>query len=123
MDFIDREGAVSDDLTSVRLAISETRWPLRVKRAAKTRETRGQFRRNQVANSREIRWRKPVKSADGVRRYLWTRAALSVVSRAAQDRDQEQDKHCREQGPAGQLDLGRVGDSWHEARDCDLQGE
>jgi hypothetical protein len=63
MDFIDREGAVSDDLTSVRLAISETRWPLRVKRAAKTRETRGQFRRNQVANSREIRWRKPVKSA------------------------------------------------------------
>jgi len=26
-------------------------------------ETRGQFRRNQVANSREIRWRKPVKSA------------------------------------------------------------
>jgi hypothetical protein len=65
MDFIESEGAVSDELTSVLLAISETGWPLAVKRAAKTRETRGQFRRIQVANSREIRWRKPVKSAPG----------------------------------------------------------
>jgi hypothetical protein len=63
MDVIERQGAVSDELTSALLAISETGRPLRVKRAAKTRETRGQFRRNQVANSREIRWRKPVKSA------------------------------------------------------------
>jgi len=63
MDFIENEGAVSDELTSVLLAVSETGRPLRVKRAAKTRETRGQFRRIQVANSREIRWRKPVKSA------------------------------------------------------------
>jgi hypothetical protein len=54
MDFIEREGAVSDELTSVLLAISETGRPLRVKRAAKTRETRGQFRR--------IRWRIRVKS-------------------------------------------------------------
>jgi hypothetical protein len=63
MDFIENEGAVSDELTSVLLAVSEKWRPLRVKRAAKTRETRGQFRRIQVANSREIRWRKPVKSA------------------------------------------------------------
>jgi hypothetical protein len=63
MDFIEREGAVSDELTSVLSAISEKGRPLRVKRAAKTRETRGQFRRIQVANSREIKWRKPVKSA------------------------------------------------------------
>jgi hypothetical protein len=63
MDFIEWQGAVSDELTSALLATSETGRPLRVKRAAKTRETRGQFRRNQVANSREIRWRKPVKSA------------------------------------------------------------
>jgi hypothetical protein len=34
---------VSDDLTPVLLAISETRWPLAVKRAAKTCETGGQF--------------------------------------------------------------------------------
>jgi hypothetical protein len=63
MDFIEREGAVSDELTSGLLAISEAGRPLRVKHAAKTRETRGQFRRIGVANSREIRWRKPVKSA------------------------------------------------------------
>jgi hypothetical protein len=63
MDFIEGQGAVSDDLTPVLLAISEEGWPLRVKRAAKTRETGGQFRRNQVANSRETGWRKPVKSA------------------------------------------------------------
>jgi hypothetical protein len=63
MDFIEGQGAVSDELTSVLLAISEAGRPLRVKRAAKTCETRGQFRRIQVANSREIRWRKPVKSA------------------------------------------------------------
>jgi hypothetical protein len=44
MDFIEREGAVSDELTSVVLAVSETGRPLRVKHAAKTRETRGQFR-------------------------------------------------------------------------------
>ena len=61
MDFIEGQGAVSDDLTPVLLAISEEGWPLRVKRAAKTRETGGQFRRNQVANSREIRWRIRVK--------------------------------------------------------------
>jgi len=66
MDFIEREGAVSDELTSVLPAVSGTGRPSRVKRAAKTRETRGQFRRIQVANSREIRWRKPVKSADTV---------------------------------------------------------
>jgi len=47
MDFIESEGAVSGELTSVRLTISEKGRPLRVKR---------------VANSREIRWRKPVKS-------------------------------------------------------------
>jgi hypothetical protein len=63
MDFIEREGAVSDGLTSVLPAISETGRPKPVKRAAKTRETRGQFRRIQVANSRETGWRKPVKSA------------------------------------------------------------
>jgi hypothetical protein len=63
MDFIESQGAVSDELTSVLLAISEKGWPLAVKHAAKTRETGGQFRRIQVANSREIRWRKPVKSA------------------------------------------------------------
>jgi hypothetical protein len=63
MDFIEGQGAVSDELTSGLLAISESGRPLAVKRAAKTRETGGQFRRNQVANSREIRWRKPVKSA------------------------------------------------------------
>jgi len=57
---------VSDELTSVLSAVSEKGRPLRVKRAAKTRETRGQFRRIQVANSREIRWRKPVKSATEV---------------------------------------------------------
>jgi hypothetical protein len=63
MDFIEREGAVSDELTSGLLAVSENGRPLRVKRVAKTRETRGQFRRIQVANSSEIRWRKRVKSA------------------------------------------------------------
>jgi hypothetical protein len=71
MDFIEGQGAVSDELTSVRLAISETGRPLRVKRAAKTRETRGQFRRIQMANSRETGWRKPVKSARG-RRRSWS---------------------------------------------------
>ncbi len=35
---------MSDELTSVLLAISEAWWPLRLKRAAKTRETGGQFR-------------------------------------------------------------------------------
>jgi hypothetical protein len=34
---------VSDELTPALLTISETGWPLRLKRAAKTRETRGQF--------------------------------------------------------------------------------
>jgi hypothetical protein len=63
MDFIESEGAVSDGPTPARLAVSGSGRPLRVKRAAKTRETSGQFRRIQVANSREIRWRKPVKSA------------------------------------------------------------
>jgi hypothetical protein len=43
MDFIEGQGAVSDDLTPVLLAISENGWPLAVKRAAKTRETGGQF--------------------------------------------------------------------------------
>jgi hypothetical protein len=54
MDFIEGQGAVSDELTSVRLAISETERPLGVKRAAKTRE--------RAANSGEIRWRIRVKS-------------------------------------------------------------
>jgi hypothetical protein len=63
MDFIESHGAVSDELTPALLTISETGWSLPVKRAAKTRETRGQFRRIQVANSRETGWRKPVKSA------------------------------------------------------------
>ena len=58
---------MSDGPTSVLLAVSEAGRPLRVKRAAKTCEIRGQFRRNQVANSREIRWRKPVKSASSLR--------------------------------------------------------
>jgi EAL domain-containing protein (putative c-di-GMP-specific phosphodiesterase class I) len=66
MDFIEGQGAVSDDLTPVLLTISEEGWPLPVKHAAKTRETRGQFRRIQVANSRETGWRKLVKSALGV---------------------------------------------------------
>jgi hypothetical protein len=43
MDFIEGQGAVSDDLTPALLTISEEGWPLPVKRAAKTRETRGQF--------------------------------------------------------------------------------
>jgi hypothetical protein len=43
MDFIEEQGAVSDELTPVLLAISEEGRPLRVKRAAETRETRGQF--------------------------------------------------------------------------------
>jgi hypothetical protein len=43
MDFIEGQGAVSDDLTPVLLTISEAGRPLPVKRAAKTRETRGQF--------------------------------------------------------------------------------
>jgi hypothetical protein len=47
MDFIEKEGAVSDELTSVRLAISETGRPRPVKRAA---------------NSGEFRWRIRVKS-------------------------------------------------------------
>jgi hypothetical protein len=34
MDFIEGQGAVSDEVTSVRLAISEAGWPI-------TRETRG----------------------------------------------------------------------------------
>jgi hypothetical protein len=63
MDFIEGQGAVSDGPTSVLLTISEAGRPLGVKRAAKTRETRGQFRRIQVANSRETGWRKRVKSA------------------------------------------------------------
>jgi hypothetical protein len=70
MDFIEGHGAVSDELTSVRLAVSEAGRPLRVKRAAKTRETCGQFRRIQVANSREFRWRKPVKSAPMARGHF-----------------------------------------------------
>jgi hypothetical protein len=37
---IEPEGAVSDDLMSVLLAISEMGWPLAVKRAAKTWEIR-----------------------------------------------------------------------------------
>ena len=83
MDFIEREGAVSDELTSVLLAISEAGRPLRVKRAAKTRETRGQFRRIQVANSREIRWRKPVKSA------LTAEVAASQMQAARADLDED----------------------------------
>jgi hypothetical protein len=47
MDFIEWQGAVSDELTSALLATSETGRPLRVKRAA---------------NSGEIRWRIPAKS-------------------------------------------------------------
>jgi hypothetical protein len=47
MDFIEKEGAVSDELTSALLAISESGRPLRVKRAA---------------NSGEFRWRIRVKS-------------------------------------------------------------
>jgi hypothetical protein len=47
MDFIEGQGAVSDELTSVRLAISETGRPLGVERAA---------------NSGEISWRIRVKS-------------------------------------------------------------
>jgi hypothetical protein len=80
MDFIEREGAVSDELTSLLLAVSGTGRPLRVKRAAKTRETRGQFRRIQVANSREIRWRKPVKSAKKWQLVThWVRADLQMA--------------------------------------------
>jgi hypothetical protein len=41
---IEREGAASDELTSVRLAISEPGRPLRVKRAAKTGELRWRIR-------------------------------------------------------------------------------
>jgi hypothetical protein len=37
MDFIEGQGAVSDDLTPVLLTTSENGRPLRVKRAAKTR--------------------------------------------------------------------------------------
>jgi hypothetical protein len=70
MDFIESHDAVPDELTSALLAASGTGRPLRVKRAAKTREARGQFRRIQVANSREIRWRKPVKSASNTLRRL-----------------------------------------------------
>jgi hypothetical protein len=47
MDFIEREGAVSDELTLVLPATSESGRPLRVKRAA---------------NSGEFRWRIRVKS-------------------------------------------------------------
>ncbi len=64
MDFIEGQGAVSDELTPALLAISDTGRPLAVKHAAKTRETRGQFRRIGLANSRETGWRKPVKSAE-----------------------------------------------------------
>jgi hypothetical protein len=47
MDFIEGQGAVSDELTPALLAISEAGRPLRVKRAA---------------NSGEFRWRIRVKS-------------------------------------------------------------
>jgi hypothetical protein len=42
---------VSDGFMPVPLAISEEGWPLPAKRAAKTCEVGGQFRRIQVANS------------------------------------------------------------------------
>jgi len=102
---------VSDELTSAMSSVSEIRRPLRVKRAAKTRETRGQFRRIQVANSREIRWRKPVKSADVVGIFPNEAAVLRLAGAVLLEAHDEwaiADRRYLSEGSMALLD--RVGD-------------